>query len=65
MFVIECKGRLLRVMMVGSPISVSVSSLGPGAKPGESRRGAGVQLEYEFLGLLSPAFTSILCASIY
>lgn len=61
----KCKGRLLRVVMMDPLISVSVSNLGPEAKPGESRRGAGVQLEHELLGLLSPAFTPVLCASIY
>lgn len=53
------------MVMMGSPISVSVSNLAPEAEPGESRRGAGVQLEDELLGLLSPAFPSALGASIY
>lgn len=65
MFVIKCKRRLLRVVMMGSPISVSVSSLGPEAKAGESRRGADVQMEHELLGLPSSAFTLFLYASIH
>lgn len=56
MFVIECKGRLLRAVMMGSPIPVSVPDLGPEAKAGESERGADVELEL---------LVSILFASMY
>lgn len=55
MFVIKCKGTLLRAVMMGSPISVFVSDLGPEAKAGESKRGADVELEL---------LMSILCASM-